>query len=881
MKGHRLPGWARGLLDLAPLGERRAEVTADLAELFEDRTGRYGRSYAYRRLAGDILSLWRAMLGGGTVLQDLRYALRLLRKHPVPACITIGGLALAIGVVTAVFSIVNATLLRPYAMDDPASVVSVTRPSHGGWSTWPYAWFLKMQDEATLARVEASLSDTARFSTVRAASDDSSQRVLFVSGGYLRMLGGRPSLGRTLEPADDVAGAPAVLVVSHHFWASRLNRDPSIVGKVVWLNGAPVTLVGVLRADFTGPVEFDLRPALWAPLAAMDDVLTGPPLTAAATTPVEVVARLAAGVGLPAAQDNLAAIVTRGSAAKSVPSAGEPSPVRLYSAASAIDGPAEADTLTALASIFSVAGLVLALACANTANLLMAAAVTRRREMGVRLALGASTRRLVRQMVNESLLLGLMAGGFGFILAIWIVPVFGAIVAMPPDVDLAPDARVLIFTIAVALVCGAGAGLSPARYGARGNVLVALQSQSGSRGSVAVPSRLRTSFVGFQAGVSMLLLVFAALLARTAMLMTRADIGFDADRLLVVALEPLQPGLDQSAYLQRAVAAVRHLPAVERVSVAENEPFGYFGARDRFAQDGRSFELRTTRSDGNYLATLGVPIRRGRTFTAEDVAGHAPVAIISESVARAFFPGGDPIGQSLANVPAAGGRRQEPATIVGVVADALLDRPESQGYGAIYRPLGRPSDRPIFTSQGLPIPPSLIVRTANPGLTARAVEDALRRMDATVRPATTMVRDRLDDYLSGKRMLAWMSGPIALLALLLAALGVYGVTAFVVNQRTEEVGVRMAIGASSADVLRMLVRDSVRPVAVGLAAGLAVALGLSRISASTLMLSGISPHDPLSIGVALATLLTVALAAVIMPARRAARTDPAIVLRQV
>jgi hypothetical protein len=290
--------------------------------------------------------------------------------------------------------------------------------------------------------------------------------------------------------------------------------------------------------------------------------------------------------------------------------------------------------------------------------------------------------------------------------------------------------------------------------------------------------------------------------------------------------------------------------------------------------------LRTFRTDGDFFATVGVRLLRGRSFTSDEVARPASVAIVSDSVARAFFPGRDPIGESVSTVPVEGTRRQEPATIVGVVADALLARPESQDFGAIYRPLRPASEVGAYTGQGFPIPPSLIVRAASPAVAARAIDDALRRVDPAVRPTTSLVRDRLDRYLGGKRMLAWVTGPVALLALFLAALGVYGVTAFVVTQRAEEVSVRMAIGASAADVLRLLVKDSLRPVAIGVAIGLGVAIAASRVSASMLQLSGISPNDPLSIGGATATLLACALAAVIVPARRAARSDPAGVLRQ-
>jgi predicted permease len=825
---------------------------------------------------------WRRTSRGGSMLQDLRFALRLFRRHPAPAGIAIGGLALAIAVVTSAFTIVNATLLRPYGMDDSSSVVLVTDASHGRrpYKYWSYARFVRMRDEATLARVEASTWETVRFGTAAALEADVSRRLMFVSGGYLPMLGGRPLHGRTLQPADDAPGASPVVVASHHFWATQLNADASLVGRPVWLNGAAATLVGVLQPDFTGPVEFDVRPALWAPLSAHDEIPSSPPIEETLGTSVQVVARLAPGTSMRAAQENLDAIVARTRTARPTShAAGPTSQVRLFSAASPIDGPPETDVYAGLAYVGTVAGLVLALACANTANLLMAAAVTRRREMGVRLSLGASTGRLVRQVVNESLLLGVAAGLVGFVLAHWIAPVFGAIVAMPADVDLSPDGRVLAFTIGVALICGLGAGLSPARYGARGHVLAALQSQGGSPGWGTVPTRLRSSFVGFQAAVSMLLLVFAALFARSAWLVTRADPGFDADRLLVVRLEPTRKGLDHATYLQAAVAALRGLPSVEGVSVAQHEPLGYSTQTDRVSNGGTSFQLNTHRSDGAFFHTAGVRLLRGRAFTDDEVAGHAAVAIVSDRVARAFFQG-DPIGQSLSNVPAEDGQRQDAATVVGVAADALLDRPQAQVYGTIYRPLRPLTEVGSYTDQGFSIPPSLVVRAAPSGLSVRAVEEALRRADPSVRPTTTLVKDRLETYRGGKRMFAWLAGPIAALALFLAALGVYGVTAFVVSQRTSEVSIRMALGATPADVLRRLAGDSLRPVLIGLAIGLIGALAASRASASMLGLSGISPHDPVSIGAAAAILLLCAFAAVIVPARRAAKTDPAQVLRQ-
>ncbi len=823
---------------------------------------------------------WKKAIRGGSMLQDWKFALRLFRKHPAPVGIAIGGLALAIGVVASVFTIVDASLLRPYGMDQPSSVVSVGRPGHG-WRYWPYATFLKMRDEAVLTRVGAALDDKVRFSSVPAADGTSSRHILFVSGGYLQMLGGRPSLGRALEPSDDMAGAPPVIVVSHHFWSTELKADPSVVGKTMWLNGSGATLVGVLRPDFTGPVK--VRPSVWAPFAVLDDVRGGPPLDATSRLSVEVVARLAPGVAARAAEENLSVIVKRsippGSTSSENPTG---QLVQLNSAASPIAsarGSDAAEAYTGLAIIISILGLVLAVACANTANLLLAAATTRMPEMGIRLALGASTRRLVRQMVSESVLLGLIAGGFGFLLAIWLVPILTTTLELElsPEFSAAPDGRVFLLTVAVAVLCGVGAGLSPARHGARGNVLSALKAQGPS--GVAVSSRLRTSFVVFQAAVSMLMLVVAALLARTALHMTRIDTGFDADRLLAVSVEPPRSGFDQPVYFRAALAALREMPSVEHVSVAHYGPFGG-GSGTLLVQAGNSYELSTNRTDADYFLTTGLRIRRGRTFTADEVTGDAPVAVISDSVARTFFPGSDAVGMSLSNVPARRGW-QEHATIVGVVSDSLMTYLRSQDHGAIYRPIRQQQFGPsgVFTDQGVPHPPDLIIRTANPGRAARDVEDALRRIDPRVRTTTTSVSDRIEAFLGGKRMFASVFAPMAVLAVLLAALGVFGVTAFVASQRAKEVSLRIAMGASSTDVLRLLVKDSVRPVIIGLAVGLGLALVVCRVSAS--MFPGISPYDPLSIGGATVFLLAGALVAVAIPARRASKVDPASLLRQV
>jgi predicted permease len=852
-------------------------IRLDLEEIYaRDRAAGLSAARAhlryFRLVVQSALSVWRGgrrwtpsleWLGewrAGEALRDVRFGARLLRKHPISAGIAIGGLGMAIGIVVSVFTIVDATMLRPFAMRDPASVVSVGSVRMHGWPFWPYASFLRMRDDATGVRAEASLLEKVRIGASPREGGDVSRRMLFVSGGYLDMLGARPAHGRPLGPGDDVAGAPPVVMVSYHVWSSALNADPAVVGSTMWVNGIPVTLVGVMHQDFTGPIEADLRPAIWAPLSAMDDVLGGKALDRDSRTAVEVVARLKPGATMHAAEDELSAIVNRLRPPSSTDD--QTRSVRLHSLASPMEGRDAAENYLGIAVIFGIVGLVLALACANTANLLLAAATTRMSEIGTRLALGASTARLVNQLVNESLLLCLSAGGLGLVLSIWLAPRLRAVLDLPADLALRPDGRVVLFTIGVAVVCGLGAGLSPARYGARRDVLGALRSQGTTSGTGTIPSRLRTTFVGFQAAVSVFLLVAAALLGRSAMRITDASVGFDVDRLLAVAIER---GNHEAAG-RLALDAVRTVPGVEHAALVQYEPFGFVVERDEFAYGGRWHELTVTRSDASFLATAGLRLLRGRAFSEDEVAHEAPVALISDNVARELFSGLDPIGQPLSGLPP-GTAQREPATIIGIVADATLHPLRSESSGNIYRPMRRT----------LANPPVLIVRTPNPWVTARAVEERLRRANPSKRPAVSIVREGLDRYLGEKRMLASLAAPIALAALLLAGLGMFGVTAFVVGQRTQEMSVRMALGASAGDVARLLLGDSLRPVIAGLVVGLGAALLVSRVSAS--QLGGISPHDPLALAAATGTLIVASLVAVVVPVRRATRTDPACLLR--
>jgi hypothetical protein len=375
--------------------------------------------------------------------------------------------------------------------------------------------------------------------------------------------------------------------------------------------------------------------------------------------------------------------------------------------------------------------------------------------------------------------------------------------------------------------------------------------------------------VGSQAAIAVLLLIVAALFARTAVLTSRIDMGFDAERLVGVSFSAPRTDFDEAAYLAAAQSTITSLPAIEAVSVTQHLPFaGPTVERERIQHDGRPFMLNITRADSSWFRTAGVDVVRGRPFTQEEVDRETAVALISESTAKAFFGETDPIGQSLSGIPTEAGGRLAPATVIGIVADARLSYSDSQEYGAVVVPLARQRTNVA----------GLLVRTSTPAATSRAIDEALRGVDPRVRANTRVVQEGVTAYLESRSRLAWMVAPGAILALALAVLGVFAVTTFVVGQRMEEVSVRMAFGASPWDVVRLLMGDALRPVLIGTAVGVAAAYVTGRVIAS--LLAEISPHDPLSIVVAVLLLTGSAIVAVLMPASRAARTSPAALMRR-
>ena len=865
----RPPFVGRWLLRARPLGPRRAEVEADLHELFLERAAREGRTRAALRYCADVLSLWAWQPAGGRwasgVWQDLVHAQRVFRRNPGSVAVAVAGLALAIAVSTTVFSLLNVTLFRPAGVSDPSSVVRALRATKGGVSTsWVFGEYLDLRDHARGYLVEAVLRDVARFSATPASATDEHARPVsmhFVGGTYHATFGADALLGRVLTPADDVIGAPAVVVVNYTFWTRQLGADPTIVGRPLWINGVPATVAGVAARAFTG--LGDTPPAFWAPLASYHVLYSGSPLTQSSQIGVDVYGRIASGQTLAQSQAALGAIAA--SLPRRSPGEEPAAGVRLDPASSRFVHPDEVRTLTlVVAVVMLVIGLVLMLACVNVANLQLATALSRHREIGVRLAVGASRGRVIRQLLTESVALGVVAGACALALTWWFLPLLVAAVRLPQTVDVAPDLRVYLFLAAISFAAGLGAGLAPARHGTRGDLVTPLKGESApSRGSR--PGRLRSTLIGVQAGASIILLVLSALLTRAMVRATQVDIGFDARPLVTVTADFGRERYDRrtaGVYWAQVLDRIRAIDTVQSASLSYFLPYGDGQHVRIVTRDGRRHTTFVHNTDAHYFSTIGLRLVRGRIYTAQEVSANAPVVVLSESLAKEYWPGVDPVGATLEAYDGDTGY-----TVIGIVADAITARLREMGSAALYRPIENPRDA------------RLVIRTrGSPDALVPALRDAIQPIDPRVRLDLGLVSAGLERQLEEPRILASLAGTLAVLALGLAVVGVYGVTAFVTGQRSREIGLRIAVGASGGDIMRLLLVDSLRPVLIGLAGGTVAALLVSRVFAG--ILYGVGTYDPIAFGAAAVVLLLSAAAAVYVPTRRAARLDPAFVLRQ-
>jgi putative ABC transport system permease protein len=813
--------------------------------------------------------------------QDLRYAFRMFRQSPAFATIAIATLALGIGANTAIFTVVHAVLLRPLPFERPDELVRVTGDLTGQGLTDVGASVPELFDYRDRAGIFSAVSGLYSIdSNITGMDRPERAEVLLVDVSYFALLGVKAQVGRVFSPSDYRPGIAEVAVVSDGWWRRHYGADPGVVGKTCRLDDDLYTIIGVAPRGFRHPgrvIQSDID--IWAPAGWVASPFQAAPNRRAYFLQ-GALGRLKPGITPAAAQrriDSLAAAFRREFPKDYPPTDGWMPRVR----------PLQDDLVgsvrPALLVLLTAVGFVLLIACSNVANLLLARASGRRREIAVRQALGAPRSRLIRQLLTESLLLGLAGGAIGLAIAAWGVDLLVRVSpsTLPRLSEIRLDPPVLLFTLAASLATGLIFGIAPALQASASQLSATLQDTA--RGSAgARGGRVRSVLVVTEFALAVVLLVGAALLVRTLWRLQRVDPGFDAKGVVMASLWLPQPNIPETgryfsnaaqvSLYRRLIQRLQGLPGVQAAAGGVRVPFGQARATAPFRIEGSDPERWTGAAEmsspsTDYFRTLRIQLRRGRLFTDFDEEKAPPVAIISESLARKYFPGEEPIGRRV-QVPS----RTGPGpwmTIVGVVGDV-----KTEGLDLAERPM---LYRPLLQAASLAF--TLLVRGGStPAALGAAIEREVRAIDPElpIYGVRTMEQAMASTF-AERRFAMQLLGLFAGVALLLSAVGVYGVVAYSVSQRTREIGIRMALGARPADVRRMLLREGGRLAAFGVAAGLAGAFVLTR--AMSALLYGVGPRDPVTFAAVPALLAAVALAATYFPARRASRVDPLAALR--
>ena len=804
-----------------------------------------------------------------TLLQDLRYGTRSLLKTPGLALTAVAALALGIGANTAIFSVVDAVLLRPMPYARPEHLLMLWQNDTN--RSVPREWvspanFLDWKRDTRTFESLAAFRDRSYDLTGSAEPERIDGQ--WVSASLFPTLGVKPLYGRVFLEEEDRPGAAQVAVLSHRLWQRRFGSDPGIVGKPITLNGQSVTVVGIMPPGFRFPGSDD---ELWMPLA-FDDQMAG----LRHSLMLRVVGRLAPGATVAQARAEMDTI--GGRLEKAYPDANTGMGITLIPLQEEMVG----EVRTALLILLGAVAFVLLIACANVANLLLSRAAARHKEMAIRASLGAGRARLLRQLLTESVMLSLVGGVLGALLALWGVDLLQ--LSIPADVPrfrpIVVDARVLLFTLGVSVLTGLLFGVLPALDSSRLDLNEALRD--GTRGTPGrARGRARDLLVVGEIGVAFVLLIGAGLLIRSFGRIRELDPGFRTDRVLT-----LRMGIPRAKYgeLPKRMAFYRQLldrvgalPGVRSSGLISFLPLTFTGGSYSYTIEGRPpapsgqepFAVyRLVSSD--LLRSLGVPLRRGRGFTEQDDEKAPRVAIISESLARRDFPGEDPIGRRIAL--GVGGPEDELLLIVGIAGDVRHFELDRDPRPALYVPYAQESEFWLA-------PHDLVVRAqADPLALAAAVREAIRSIDPeqTVSNVRTM-EAVMSEAVARRRFSTLLLGAFAGVAVLLAALGTYGVIAHSVARRTQEIGIRMALGARPIDVLRMVLGQGTRLAILGAVLGVVCALALTRLMGS--LLFGVSPTDPMTFFLTALVLPAIAVLASFVPARRATRVDPMIALR--
>ena len=806
-----------------------------------------------------------------TFLRDIKYSLRRLQKSPGFTLVVVLTLALGIGANTAIFSVVNAVLLRPLPYREPERLVTIFH-----WYRGPNELeasvsapnFREYRDKAR--SFEAVAVETGFAANLTGTGDPERIPASRVSGQFFKALGVQPQVGRTLLPDEDEPGKNQVVVISDGLWRRVFGADPRIVGKKIQLNARDFEVVGVMPPGFRG--FFARQSDVWTPLA-----LQPAAFEQWGSEFLNVTARLKPGVTVEQAQAEMRAFAEQLKRERP-----DQWPDTWTLKITSFDQLATGKIRPALLVLLGAVGFVLLIACANVANLLLARAAARMKEIAIRSALGADRARLVRQLLTESVHLALAGAVVGLALAYWTVK---AIVTLTPNIpradEIGVDPAVMLFTLLVAVFTGLLFGMAPALQTSRADLQSTLR-EGGRTGAAELTGRgLRRALVVAETALALTLLVGAGLLIKSVARLQGVDPGFNPDRLLTFSLSlpaaKYRSDTAQIQYYDRVLSEVAAVPGVRGVAATSVLPFGGGWTTSTFTLEGHEAtenepnpwgDMRIINAD--YFRTMGVQVVEGRGFAEADGPGTLPVAIVDEEFVRRYSQGRSAVGRRISFRSVPGDTVPEWRTIVGVVRHTMhegLDaEPRLQWY-LPYRQFGRPSL-------------TLAVRTAGEPLAlTRAVREAVRSVDRDMPLADVKaMEDRLEESLGQRRLSMFLLGGYAAVALLLASVGLYGVMSYSVTQRQREIGVRMALGARRGTVLGLVLRQGMGLVVVGVALGLVAAFALSRLLTSQLY--SVEPTDPATFALVALVLSGVAFVALLLPALRATRVDPAVVLRE-
>jgi predicted permease len=806
------------------------------------------------------------------IVQDLRFAARLLRKAPGFSVTAIVTIALAVGVNAAIFTVLNAAALQrlPVPAGDRLASVSISfegtgrRMVSGSRSMLSYQEYEAVRDQSRGFDGLAAFSGAFKIATL---GDPEPRPVLttLATCNYFDVLGIRPALGRTLNADDCAPGAPATAVLSHRLWQSAFSADPSVVGRTVSLNRARFLVVGVAQADFTGTQL--IAEDVFVPLTLQTTIDRERDLLSNANVSwLIVMGRMKPAASLASVRGDLAVIAARLTAAQKPART-----VRLTVGRTTLSSLPEVRTQVIAVGgiILAAVALVLLMACANIANLLLARASARRREIAVRLALGAGRGRLVQQLLTESLLLAAIGGVAGFLAASWTsrTVVRYLLDHLPPGAwpivfDPQPDWRVALYSVALTTATGLAFGLMPALQSTRRDLGVDFRDVTASDRRDS--RKVQHTLVTLQVAVCLMLLLSAGLLARGLYRAQTLDPGINMANVTVVSYDLPNAGYEApaaAAFQRQVIERLAALPGVRAVAQTGATPLSDQHSEMLFGFPGtdRSMHFEFSPVTPSYFDILHIPIVHGRNFSAAEIASEAAM-IVTESTARRLWPGVDPIGQALT-------LEKTTLPVVGVVRDAQVSQ------------LGRPDESYLFLPAG---PASqlrlqLLVAGAGSAPAAGPIRAAIASLDPQLAVEIARLDDNLEQWRAPSKLVAALSATLAILALVLACTGVFGTVAYTVSRRVREIGIRIALGAAHADVLRLIVRQGMRPVVIGMAIGLPGAAVVSTVLAN--MLFGLSPHDPFSFIALPCGLFAIALLACYVPARRALRVEPTTALR--